>query len=193
MFERFTDRARRVVVLAQEEARLLDHSYIGTEHLLLGLLNEDEGVVARALLAHNLDLTKAREAVETIIGRGSETPQSHIPFTRRAKKVMEDSLREAIHVGHRNIGAEHLLLALLRENEGMAVQILVRLGADLPAIRTTVAEEMHVDPGVVDRPRSWRARPSQCDHPDSKLVVSAGQGFRMVRCADCDTLVGVLP
>ncbi|CAN5668597.1 hypothetical protein BH18ACT6_BH18ACT6_13970 [soil metagenome] len=193
MFERFNEQARRVVVLAQEEARLLDHSYIGSEHLLLGLLNENEGCVARAFLAHGLDLAKAREAVETIIGRGSETPQSHIPFTRRAKKVMEYSLREAIQVGHRYLGAEHLLLALLRENEGMAVQILVRVGADLPAIRRTLAEEMDIDPHVVEFPRRWRTRRSQCDHPDSELVVSAGQGFRTVRCAGCDTLVGVLP
>ncbi|MGI8518946.1 MAG: Clp protease N-terminal domain-containing protein [Acidimicrobiia bacterium] len=115
MLERLTEQARRVVVLAQEEARLLDHSYIGSEHLLLALLNENEGVVARAFLAHSLDLPKAREAVETIIGRGSETPQSHIPFTRRAKKVMEYSLREAIQVGHRYIGAEPPPRPLARE------------------------------------------------------------------------------
>src|SRR5262245_41751206 len=118
MFERFTDRARRVVVLAQEEARLLMHNYIGTEHLLLGLIHEGEGVAAKALDALGIELTEVRSRVEEIIGRGSETPSVHIPFTPRSKKVLELSLREALELGHNYIGTEHILLGLIREGEG---------------------------------------------------------------------------
>ena len=131
MFERFTDRARRVVVLAQEEARLLDHNYIGTEHVLLGLIHEGEGVAAKALEELGISLEAVRREVEEIIGQGASAPSGHIPFTPRAKKVLELALREALQLGHNYIGTEHILLGLIREGEGVAAQVLVRLGADL--------------------------------------------------------------
>ncbi|HSO50883.1 MAG TPA: Clp protease N-terminal domain-containing protein, partial [Acidimicrobiia bacterium] len=120
MFERFTDRARRVVVLAQEEARLLNHNYIGTEHILLGLLNEGEGIAAQALESLDIDLASVREEVVKIIGQGQQSPSGHIPFTPRAKKVLELSLREALQLGHNYIGTEHILLGLIHEGEGVA-------------------------------------------------------------------------
>ena len=138
MFERFTDRARRVVVLAQEEARLLDHGYIGTEHLLLGLIHEGEGVAARVLERLEISLLKVRSEVEEIIGRGGSAPVGHIPFTARAKKVLEMSLREALALGHNYIGTEHILLGLVREGEGVAAVVLVKLGADLQRVREAV-------------------------------------------------------
>ncbi len=125
MFERFTDRARRSVVLAQEEARLLNHDYIGTEHLLLGLIHENEGIAAKALTARGLNLDDARIAVEHRVGVGTAAPKGHIPFTPRAKKVLELSLRQALQLGHNYIGTEHVLLGLLREAEGVAAQILM--------------------------------------------------------------------
>ncbi len=131
MFERFTDRARRVVVLAQEEARLLNHNYIGTEHILLGLIHEGEGVAAKALESLGISLEAVRAQVEEIIGHGGQAPSGHIPFTPRAKKVLELSLREALQLGHNYIGTEHILLGLIREGEGVAAQVLVKLGADL--------------------------------------------------------------
>jgi ribosomal protein S18 acetylase RimI-like enzyme len=138
VFERFTDRARHAVVLAQEEARLLNHNYIGTEHLLLGLLHEGEGVAARALRAIHIQLEDARRDVREIIGEGSGSSTGHIPFTPRAKKVLELSLREAMQLGDRHIGTEHLLLGLIREGDGVATQVLLRLGADLNRVRETV-------------------------------------------------------
>ena len=117
MFERFTDRARRVVVLAQEEARMLNHNYIGTEHILLGLIHEGEGVAAKALESLGISLEAVREQVEEIIGQGQQAPSGHIPFTPRAKKVLELSLREALQLGHNYIGTEHILLGLIREGE----------------------------------------------------------------------------
>jgi len=143
MFERFTDRARRVVVLAQEEARTLDHGYIGTEHLLLGLIREGEGVAARALVSLGISLEAVREQVEQIIGRGQQPPPGHIPFTPRAKKVLELALREAQQLGHGYIGTEHLLLGLIREGSGVAAQVLVRLGADLNRTRQQVVQLLH--------------------------------------------------
>jgi hypothetical protein len=138
MFERFTDRARRVVVLAQEEARLLDHNYIGTEHILLGLIHEGDGVAATALQQLGIDLQSVRIAVEEIIGRGMTTPEGHIPFTPRAKKVLELSLREALQLGHDFISTEHILLGLLREGEGVGAQVLMRFGADVATTRQVV-------------------------------------------------------
>src|SRR6266571_1519144 len=138
MFERFTDRARRVVVLAQEEARMLNHGYIGTEHILLGLLREGEGVAAKALESLGISLDAVRQQVEEIIGRGQQAPSGHIPFTPRAKKVLELSLREALQLGHNYIGTEHILLGLIREGDGVAAQVLVRLGADLNRVRQQV-------------------------------------------------------
>jgi ATP-dependent Clp protease ATP-binding subunit ClpA len=138
MFERFTDRARRVVVVAQEEARLLKHQYIGTEHVLLGLLTERDGVTYQALTSLGIDPAAVRESVVDVIGEGTEAPLGHIPFTPRAKKVLELSLRESLNIGNNYIGTEHILLALVREGEGVAAQVLIRLGADLETMRETV-------------------------------------------------------
>lgn len=140
MFERFTDRARRVVVLAQEEARMLNHNYIGTEHILLGLIHEGEGVAAKALESLGISLEAVRQQVEEIIGQGQQAPSGHIPFTPRAKKVLELSLREALQLGHNYIGTEHILLGLIREGEGVAAQVLVKLGADLNRVRQQVIQ-----------------------------------------------------
>src|SRR5437016_6910802 len=140
MFERFTDRARRVVVLAQEEARMLNHNYIGTEHILLGLIHEGEGVAAKALESLGISLEAVRSQVEEIIGQGQAAPTGHIPFTPRAKKVLELSLREALQLGHNYIGTEHILLGLIREGEGVAAQVLVKLGADLSRVRQQVIQ-----------------------------------------------------
>ena len=140
MFERFTDRARRVVVLAQEEARMLNHNYIGTEHILLGLIHEGEGVAAKGLESLGISLEAVRSQVEEIIGQGQQAPSGHIPFTPRAKKVLELSLREALQLGHNYIGTEHILLGLIREGEGVAAQVLVKLGADLNRVRQQVIQ-----------------------------------------------------
>src|SRR5450759_4046772 len=131
MFERFTDRARQVVVLAQEEARMLNHNYIGTEHILLGLIHEGHGVAAQVLESLGITEDKVRQQVEQIIGRGQQAPSGHIPFTPRAKKVLKLSLREALQLGHSYIGTEHILLGLIREGEGVAAQVLVNLGGAL--------------------------------------------------------------
>ena len=140
MFERFTERARRVVVLAQEEARALSHNYIGTEHILLGLIHENEGVAAKSLESIGISLDVVRTQVEEIIGEGRITASGQIPFTPRAKKVLELSLRESIQLGHNYIGTEHILLGLIREGEGLGAQVLVKLGADLNRIRQQVIE-----------------------------------------------------
>ena len=140
MFERFTDRARRVVVLAQEEARMLNHNYIGTEHILLGLIHEGEGVAAKALESLGISLDAVRQQVQEIIGEGQQAPSGHIPFTPRAKKVLELSLREALQLGHNYIGTEHILLGLIREGEGVAAQVLGKLGADLNRVRQQVIQ-----------------------------------------------------
>jgi ATP-dependent Clp protease ATP-binding subunit ClpA len=140
MFERFTDRARRVIVLAQEEARLLNHNYIGTEHILLGLAHESQGVAAKALESLGISLEAVRAQVEEIIGQGQSAPTGHIPFTPRAKKVLELSLHEAKQLGHNYIGTEHLLLGVLREGEGVAAQVLVKLGGELSRVRQQVIQ-----------------------------------------------------
>lgn len=147
MFERFTDRARRVVVLAQEEAKMLNHNYIGTEHILLGLIHEGEGVAAKALESLGISLDAVREQVQDIIGQGQQQPTGHIPFTPRAKKVLELSLREALQLGHNYIGTEHILLGLIREGEGVAAQVLVKLGADLNKVRQQVIQLLSGAPG----------------------------------------------
>ena len=162
VFERFTDRARRVVVLAQEEARMLDHNYIGTEHILLGLIGEGEGVAAKALESLGISLESVRQEVEEIIGRGQQAPPGHIAFTPRAKKVLELALREAQQLGHNYVGTEHILLGLIREGEGVAAQVLVKLGADLERVRQQVIQLLHGHQGKqpVDdgRRRGKRAR-----------------------------------
>ena len=130
MFERFTDRARRAIVTAQEEARRLKHNYVGTEHILLGLIHEGDGVAAKALETLGISLDAMRQQVEDIIGQGQETLSGHIPFTPRAEKVLELSHREAAQLGHNYIGTEHILLGLISESRGVAAQVLVKLGAD---------------------------------------------------------------
>jgi ATP-dependent Clp protease ATP-binding subunit ClpA len=143
MFERFTDRARRVVVLAEEEARMLHHNYIGTEHILLGLIGEGEGVAAKTLESLGVSLDVVRQQVEEIIGQGQQPPSDSIPFTPRAKKVFELSLRESLQLGHQYVGTEHILLALIREGDGVAAQVLVKLGADLNRVRQQVIQLLH--------------------------------------------------
>ena len=143
MFERFTDGSRRVVVLAQDEARMLNHNYVGTEHILLGLIHEGEGVAARTLESLGISLDVVRQQVEEIIGRGQQAPSVHIPFTPRAKEVLELSLSESLQLGHGYIGTEHILLGLLREGDGVAAQVLVRLGADLKRVREQVIQMLH--------------------------------------------------
>jgi ATP-dependent Clp protease ATP-binding subunit ClpC len=138
VFERFTDRARKVVVLAQEEARLLNHNYLGTEHILLGLIGEGEGVAAKALESLGVSLETVRQRVQEITGRGQQAPAGHIPFTPQAKKVMELAMRESTNLGHDYIGTEHILLGLIREGEGVAAQVLVALSADLQRVRQQV-------------------------------------------------------
>jgi len=138
MFERFTDRARRVVILAQENARLLNHDYVGTEHLLLGLIQEGEGVAAQGLLDLGVRLDSVRSEVADTVGRGRQAPSGHIPFTPRAKKALELSLREALQLGHNYIGTGHILLGLIREGDGVAAQVLEKLGSDLPRVRQTI-------------------------------------------------------
>jgi ATP-dependent Clp protease ATP-binding subunit ClpC len=140
MFERFTEKARRVVIYAQEEARMLNQNYIGTEHLLLGLIREQDGIAAKALESLNISLEDVHGQVEELIGRGTYVPNGHIPFTPRAKKVLELSLREALQLGHNYIGTEHVLLGLIREGEGVAAQVLLNLGADLEKVRSAVIQ-----------------------------------------------------
>jgi ATP-dependent Clp protease ATP-binding subunit ClpA len=150
VFERFTDRARRVVVLAQEEARLLNHNFIGTEHLLLGLIQEHDGVAAQVLTRLGVDLAATRARVENIVGHGDSAPSGHIPFTPRAKKVLELSLRESLSLDHNHIGTEHILLGLLREGEGVGAMALVASGVDLSTVRQEVLRFLAShDPEVV--------------------------------------------
>jgi ATP-dependent Clp protease ATP-binding subunit ClpC len=157
MFERFTDGARQVVVLAQEEARLLRHNYIGTEHILLGLLRADDSAAARALESLGVSLAQARTEVEAIIGRGRKALSGHIPFTPRAKRVLELSLSEAKRLRHQHIGTEHILLGLLREGEGVGAQVLVRLGVDLNKARLAVKDLALGSPGADLPPASLNA------------------------------------
>jgi ATP-dependent Clp protease ATP-binding subunit ClpC len=168
MFERFTDRARRVVVLAQEEARMLNHNYIGTEHILLGLIHEGEGVAAKALESLGISLEAVRQQVEEIIGQGQQAPSGHIPFTPRAKKVLELSLREALQLGHNYIGTEHILLGLIREGDGVAAQVLVKLGADLNRVRQQVIQLLH---GYQGKEPATAASGSAESAPSTSLVL----------------------
>src|SRR6187397_2073129 len=170
MFERFTDRARRVVVLAQEEARMLNHNYIGTEHILLGLIHEGEGVAAKALESLGIALEGVRQQVEEIIGQGQQAPSGHIPFTPRAKKVLELSLREALQLGHSYIGTEHILLGLIREGEGVAAQVLQKLGADLNRVRQQVIQLLSGFQGK-ESSASAAAATGGGDAPSSSLVL----------------------
>ena len=157
MFERFTDRARRVVVLAQEEARMLNHDYIGTEHILLALIHEENGVAAQALESLGITEEAARQQVEEITGRGQQDPpRGHIPFTPRAKKTLQLSMREAIALGHAYIGTEHILLGLVREDDGVAIRVLNGLGADPTRVRQQVIQRVHAR-RVQEEPGTGRA------------------------------------
>jgi ATP-dependent Clp protease ATP-binding subunit ClpC len=176
MFERFTDRARNVVVLAQEEARLLKHNYIGTEHILLGLSRESDGLAAKALEALGIGLEAVREQVVEITGRGQKSPSGHIPFTPRAKKVLELSLREALQFGHNYIGTEHILLGLIREGEGVAAQVLVTLGGDLSAIRQQVIRLLKENPTTDELPQAAQAAQAQASQAQAaRLAESAAE------------------
>jgi ATP-dependent Clp protease ATP-binding subunit ClpC len=172
VFERFTDAARRAVVLAQEEARLLNHNYIGTEHILLGLVHEGEGVAARALASLGISRDDVREEVVAIVGEGKGAPAGHVPFTPRAKKVLELALREALQLGHNYIGTEHILLGLVREGEGVAAQVLQRRGANLDRVRQTVMQllsgyaESAVAAGEATSDVSQRV--GSTDHPEAE-------------------------
>ncbi len=152
MFELFTDEARRVVVLAQEAARGLDHNYIGTEHLLLGLLDDPEGTAAPVLAAHGVAFDGVRDQVVSVVGRGTDAPSGHLPFTQRAKTVLELSVDESRALDHDRIGTEHLLLALLREGDGVAVRALLDLGVDLDALRRAVLDTIADVPRTPDAP-----------------------------------------
>jgi ATP-dependent Clp protease ATP-binding subunit ClpA len=180
MFERFTDQARRVVVVAQEESRKLGHDYIGTEHILLGILGAGESVAVQALASLGVSLEAARGQVEEIVGRGSHQVSGHIPFTRRAKKVLELSLREAIQLGHNYIGTEHILLGLVREGDGVAAQVLTGLGADLDRTRQQVIQLLHGPQGAetvaqYSRPLPRPGGPGGLDAIRDRLDTIAGQ------------------
>jgi len=158
MFERFADSARRVVVLAQEEARRLDHNYIGTEHILLGLIHEGDGVAAKALGSLGVELGAARAMVEEIIGRGEQTPSGDIPFTVRSKKVLELSFRESLELGHDYIGTEHILLGLAREGKGVAARMLKDSRVPLAKVRERVLELARETPAEPPAPLSPLSR-----------------------------------
>ncbi len=214
MFERFTERARRVVVLAQEEARMLNHNYIGTEHMLLGLIHEGQGVAAKALVSLGLSLEAVRPQVEDLIGKGQSAPTGHIPFTPRAKKVLELALRESRQLGHNYIGTEHVLLGMVRQGDGVAVQILERLGADLHRVRQTLIallEGYTEDPATAEPsspaagadPKTWPLCPrcrSSLEETASYRVLdlrpSGGEGearaVPFAFCGKCGTWLGTI-
>ena len=192
MFERFTDRARRVVVLAQEEARMLNHNYIGTEHFLLGLAHEGEGIACQALEALGISLDTVRAQVHEVIGEGAEPAGGHIPFTPRAKKVLDLSLREALQLSHRYIGTEHILLGIIREGEGVAAQILVKLGADLNTVRQQVIELIARRPGETT-PRLPAEATPWVGAPRTATVRTPPDPDRMPLCPGCrESLTGSL-
>jgi ATP-dependent Clp protease ATP-binding subunit ClpC len=182
MFERFTDRARNVVVLAQEEARLLKHNYIGTEHILLGLVREREGIAAQALQALGIGLEAVREQVQEIIGTGQHAPSGTIPFTPRAKKVLELSLREAMQLDDGYIGTEHILLGLIREGEGVAAQVLIKLDGNLNKVRQQVIRMKAGTPATEEMPAAAAGPAESTGGPESagpaesaRRVASAGR------------------
>src|SRR5438477_6200200 len=188
MFERFTDRARRVVVLAQEEARMLSHNYIGTEHILLGLIHEGDGIAAKALESLSISLEAVRAQVEEIIGQGQQAPSGHIPFTPRAKKVLELSLREALQLGHNYIGTEHILLGLIREGEGVAAQVLVKLGADLNRVRLQVNQLLQ---GYQGKEPAAAGAPSEAAPSSSLVLDQFGRNFTQgAREGKLDPVIG---
>ena len=188
MFERFSDRARRVVVLAQEEARHLNHNYIGTEHVLLGLIHEGEGVAAKALESLGISLEAVRAEVTGIVGRGAEAPSGHIPFTPRAKKVLELSLREALQLGHNYIGTEHVLLGLIREGEGVAAQVLLKLGASFDRVRQQVVQLL-ADASALQA-EQVAGMPARISQQQAMAMVAGGPGVYQEEAAE---LVRVVP
>jgi ATP-dependent Clp protease ATP-binding subunit ClpC len=194
MFERFTDRARRVLVLAQEEARLLNHNFIGTEHILLGLIHEGEGVAAKALESLGVSLEAVREKVEETIGPAGSSTTGSPPFTPRAKKVLELSLREALQLGHNYIGTEHMLLGLVREGEGVAAQVLVSLGADLPRVRQQVIQLLsgYQSPGGKEgAPAGPGATPGQEAPSGSPVLDQFGRNLtQLARERKLDPVIG---
>ena len=192
MFERFTDRARRVVVLAQEEARRLNHNYIGTEHILLGLIQEGEGHAAKALEELNINIDSVRSEVVEIIGEGQQSPSGHIPFTPRAKKVLELSLREALQLGHNYIGTEHILLGLIREGEGVAAQVLKKLGAELSQVRQTVIKLIsNSDEGKKPQAASTGGRERPGSGTGSAILDQFGRNLtRMAKEGKLDPVIG---
>jgi ATP-dependent Clp protease ATP-binding subunit ClpA len=169
VFERFSERSRQVVVLAQEEARAFKHGYIGTEHILLGLLRVEDGMAARVLTTLGIRIDEARAQVAQIVGHGEEATRGQVPFTPRAKKVLELSLREALAVGHNYIGTEHILLGLVRENDGVAARIMLDLGADSQRVRDEVLAALGAMGAAVPsagRARRWRRpRPTVATQP----------------------------
>lgn len=203
MFERFTDRARRVVVLAQEEARLLDHDYIGTEHLVLGLMSESEGGVQSVAQQFELTLEGLRTDVESRVGRGGGAPASHIPFTPGAKKALEMSLRAALRLGHNFISAEHIMLGVLSQEAEMGAQLLVAQGPTIEQIREALEHNITEVPTLMsdDPLRSPRVGAVDCLHPDMALGWDSAQipgpepiGRRrviIVRCRNCGVAVSV--
>jgi ATP-dependent Clp protease ATP-binding subunit ClpA len=219
MFERFTDKARRVVVLAQEESRRLNHNYIGTEHLLLGLLREPEGVGAKALESVGISLDAARVQVEEFIGKGETSVPGHIPFTPRAKKVLELALRESKQLGHNYIGTEHILLGVLREGEGVAAEVLRKLGAELGAVRQQVVKVLTGFAEGASYPQSLlevtrqefgQKEPAdapacpRCRAPLKETIASGvlavgtpegeeGREVQFVLCLRCGTWLGTIP
>jgi ATP-dependent Clp protease ATP-binding subunit ClpA len=173
---------------------MLNHSYIGTEHLLLGLINEPDTAAGRVLVGASLDLRGMRDRVREIIGEGQTAPSGHIPFTPRMKKIFELSLREAVQLGHHDIGTEHLLLGLLRDGEGIAVQVLAQQGVDLERTREAVIRAAGSDPEPSRSLRRPSLLPSNCIHPDNELTVTKLDiGIRTVRCQLCKRLVATLP
>jgi ATP-dependent Clp protease ATP-binding subunit ClpC len=186
MFERFTDRARRVVVLAQEEARMLSHGYIGTEHLLLGLIHEGGGASGAALESLSITLDDARAQVVSIVPRGQEPLSGHIPFTPRAKKILELSLRESLDLGHSSIGPEHILLGVAREGQGVANQVLATLGADGPRVRAEVMRFLQQGEGEGEAEAEAEAEEERIVRlpPDVRLVGSPAQLAQVMRRLD---------
>jgi ATP-dependent Clp protease ATP-binding subunit ClpA len=185
VFERFTERARQVVVLAQDEARTLKHNYIGTEHLLLGLLREQEGVAAQVLGQLGITLEETRSRVATIVGEGDKLTTGMIPFTPRAKKVLELSLRDALSIGHKYIGTEHILLGLAHENEGVAARILLDFGVAAQRIREEIVRTLGIDPASLAPPPKGRRfrRPAY----GASTMVQACWEYRVERCDRVET------
>jgi GNAT superfamily N-acetyltransferase len=183
MFTRFTDRARRVVTQAQEEARMLDHGYIGTEHILLGLIREGNGVGAKALESLGISLDVVRQQIGEIIGRGQHTPSGHIPFTPRAKRVLELSLTEAVQLGHDYVGTEHILLGLIRQGDGVAAQVLVKLGADRNRVRQQVIQLISSQPPQSGEAMKVRPREA-ADRPAALAFLARHNSARVARLGE---------